>query len=250
MNSTRGIVEPALAVLRAEERRREAHRDDRDQQGRRSQMRRQPARVFLHLALGLPVQPAGAEQGIAGDHARAGQQAERRQPVPPAAAIGAAFDRDALQQRAERDPLRERRDQRARGEAEIPDVPVAGIAPAEFERDAAEHEAEQHRDQRRVERGHHDRISEREGGEQPAAAEHQPGFVAVPDRRDRIHRGVALAADPKTGNRMPMPRSNPSITTYMNTAKASMTAQTLVSRCFHHATSLRRRAARRARARA
>ena len=44
----------------------------------------------------------------------AGQQAERRQPVPPAAGVGAAVDVDALQQRAQHDALRERGDERAR----------------------------------------------------------------------------------------------------------------------------------------
>src|SRR5687767_5302564 len=34
---------------------------------------------------------------------------------------------------------------------------------------------------------------------------------------------------PKHGNRMPMPRSKPSMTTYMNTANARIAAQTLVS---------------------
>src|SRR4051794_11480331 len=34
---------------------------------------------------------------------------------------------------------------------------------------------------------------------------------------------------PNTGNRMPMPRSKPSITTYMNTANPRTAAQTLVS---------------------
>ena len=165
------------------------------QQGRQQPGARSGARRAWSAPFGLPDQPAGAEQGIADDQAGAGQQAERRQPVPPAAGIGAALDRDALEQRAERDPLREGRDQRAEEEAGIPEFAVAGIAPAELEGDAAEDEAEQHRDQRRVERGQDDRISEREGGEQPAAAEHQPGLVAVPDRRDRVHRLVALLAD-------------------------------------------------------
>ena len=76
---------------------------------------------------------------------------------------------------------------------------MAGIAPAELEGDAAEDEAEQHRGQRRVERRQDDRVGERKGGEQPAAAEHQPGLVAVPHRRDRVHRLVALLADAEGG---------------------------------------------------
>ena len=69
----------------------------------------------------------------------------------------------------------------------------AAIAPAEFEGDAAEHQAEQHRDHRRVERRHQHRVGQRKRRHQPAAAEHQPGFVAVPDRRDAVHDDVAIA---------------------------------------------------------
>ncbi len=73
------------------------------------------------------------------------------------------------------------------------------IAPAELEGDAAQHEAEQHRDQRRIERGQDDRIGQREGGHQAPAAQHQPGLVAVPDRRDAVHRDVPLMADLEAG---------------------------------------------------
>src|SRR5437868_8138514 len=76
---------------------------------------------------------------------------------------------------------------------------MAGIAPAEFESDTAEDQAEQHGDERRVERRQDDRISERERRHQPAAAEHQPGLVAVPDRRDRVHRAIASPSDRESG---------------------------------------------------
>ena len=60
------------------------------------------------------ISQVGAEQRIADDEADADQDAERREPVPPAAGIGAALDGDALQQRAEGDALGEGRDDRAR----------------------------------------------------------------------------------------------------------------------------------------
>ena len=41
------------------------------------------------------------------------------------------------------------------------------------------------------------RIRQRKRGHQAAAAEHQPGFVAIPHRRDGIHGGVAFPADPE-----------------------------------------------------
>ena len=45
---------------------------------------------------------------------------------------------------------------------------------------------------RDIERRQHDGVGEREGREQPAAAEHEPGLVAVPEGRDRVHHGVAV----------------------------------------------------------
>ena len=70
---------------------------------------------------------------------------------------------------------------------------VAGLRdPAELEGDAAEDQRQQHDDDRQVERRHDHRIGEREGDQQPAAAEHEPGLVAVPERRDRVHHLVAV----------------------------------------------------------
>ena len=80
-----------------------------------------------------------------------------------------------------------------------PNGAVARVAPAELEGDAAEHQPQQHRDHQRIGRGQDDRIGEREGGEQAAAAHHQPGLVAVPDRRDGVHRLVALLAHREAG---------------------------------------------------
>ena len=45
----------------------------------------------------------------------------------------------------------------------------------------------------RVERRHQHRIGQRKRRHQAAAAKHQPGFVAVPDRRDAVHDDVAIA---------------------------------------------------------
>ena len=63
--------------------------------------------------------------------------AEGREPVPPAAGIGAAVDRDALDEGAQRDALREGRDQRAAEEGPVPQQ-LAALGPeAEFEGNAA-----------------------------------------------------------------------------------------------------------------
>ena len=69
------------------------------------------------------------------------------------------------------------------------------IAPPRLEGDAPEDQPEQHSDKRRVEGRKDDRIGEREGGQQTAAAQHKPSLVAIPDRGHRVHRPIALRPD-------------------------------------------------------
>ena len=63
---------------------------------------------------------------------------------------------------------------------------------AELEGDAAEHQRDQHQQHRQVQRRQHHRVRLGEGRQQAGAAEHQPGFVAVPDRRGGVHHVVEL----------------------------------------------------------
>src|SRR3546814_14827664 len=94
-------------IFRLDERRRQTDEADGDQQGRH-QPPGKAARVFVQAVFGLPDEPGGAEQGVADDEADAGQQAEGRQPFPPAAGIGAALDGDTLDQGAQWYTLSER----------------------------------------------------------------------------------------------------------------------------------------------
>ena len=144
-------------------------------------------------AFGLQHEPGRAEQRIARRDAERAQERERRREVERAARERAVLDLDALNEPAEDQPLRQRRDGRAAREGRVP-VFLAGVGDrAKFERDAAKHKREQHRDDRQVERRHDHRIGARERDQQPTAAEHQPGLVAVPERRDRTDHLVALA---------------------------------------------------------
>jgi hypothetical protein len=61
-----------------------------------------------------------------------------------------------------------------------------------FECHPAQHQCEQHHDKRKVEGRHDNRISAGEGDQKAATAEHQPGLVAVPERRDRRQHAIAL----------------------------------------------------------
>ena len=57
---------------------------------------RDPTRPIAQPILRLHVEPGGAEQRVARDHRRPGQEGEGREPVPGAARVGPALDRDAL----------------------------------------------------------------------------------------------------------------------------------------------------------
>ena len=72
-------------------------------------------------------------------------------------------------------------------------MPALGLDP-ELERDPAQHQADQHRGDRKVQRAQHHTMRGGEGGEEQADAEHQPGFVRVPERADRADHQILLGA--------------------------------------------------------
>src|SRR6266566_3545892 len=80
----------------------------------------------------------------------------------------------------------------AGGKRERPMRLAAYAEPAELECDAAKDQRQQHDDDRQIERRQNDRIRQRESDHQSGAAEHEPGLIAVPERRDGIHHLVAL----------------------------------------------------------
>eukprot|EP01137_Pigoraptor_chileana_P025195 Opistho-2@94286 len=161
--------------------------------------------MTLGRALDLPDQPGRAQERVSGDDTDAGQQAERGQPVEPSPGIGPApgldafDDGDPLKDRAQDHALRHSGDDRADGERDVPERPVAWIAPPELERDAAKHEAQQHRDHQRICGGQYDAVGERKGREESAAAQHQPCLIAVPNRSGRIHGLIPFLADGEEG---------------------------------------------------
>ena len=103
----------------------------------------------------------------------------------------ATFRLKALNERAEDDALRESAEDGAIVEGVIPERPMLCVAVAKLESDAAEDEREQHDQDRKVDRGQDDREGERESRQKRDPAEHEPGLVAVPDRRDRVHDQIA-----------------------------------------------------------
>src|SRR3981081_2120203 len=96
---------------------------------------------------------------------------------------------------------------------------------SELERDAAPDQAREHQHKRDVEGAQKHRISQRKCREQTCAAEDEPGLVPVPDRRNSVHHRVAILNAGTNGSRIPMPRSKPSMTTYIIRPKPMMSAQ-------------------------
>jgi hypothetical protein len=154
--------------------------------------------TMLQQALGAPDQPARALQRIADDDRHAAQDGETGEPVPPSAGIGTVLNANALKQAAKDQPLAERRHDGAAEERAIPpDASALGRGTeAELEADAAEHQRQQHGDHRGIQRGQDHRVGEREHREQSAAAQHQPGLVAIPHGCDAVHHHVAILLAP------------------------------------------------------
>src|SRR5207247_788532 len=137
-----------------------------------------------HVALAFLHEPAGAEQRIAEAEAGAAQQREGAEPAELAADVAPVADGEPHYERPHGDALDERRGKRPAGEARVPDPPKALGLVAELESDAAQDEASQHDQQRKVEGGKQSRIDDGKGAPEDDSGGDQPGLVTVPDRRD------------------------------------------------------------------
>src|SRR6202040_2804108 len=123
------------------------------------------------------------------------EETEWTQPVKTAAVVGGPSHLEAVDEGAQRDALRERRDVGAPREGLVPERPVRLVRlEAEFESDAAPDQSCQHEEDWDVERAEQHGISEREDPHQRGSSQHQPGLVAIPDRRDRVHHYIAIAS--------------------------------------------------------
>src|ERR1700688_1667392 len=170
-----------------------AHDDDRRDKDER-QRRRQRFESVLEFAFGLHDEPGAAEQGIGHDEADACEETEWTQPVKAAAVVGGPSHLEAVDEGAQRDALRESRDVGAPGEGFVPERPVRLVRlEAELESDAAPDQSCQHEEDWDVERAEQHGISERKCRHQRGSSQNQPSLVAVPDRRNRVHHGVAIA---------------------------------------------------------
>ena len=141
-------------------------------------------------------QPARPQQRVTGNDRHPGEQRKRRQPIEPTTGIGAAFNLHALQHGAQDHALRKGGEQRAKGKGAIPNPQPCCPRPI-FKGHAAQDQPDEHRDKRRVNRRHDHGIGQWERRKQPATPQHQPGFIAIPNRRDGVDCGVAVIAAPQ-----------------------------------------------------
>ena len=137
-------------------------------------------------------EPRRREQHVAGEKRHRGDDGEGREPVEGAPGEAVVGDGEALHEGPHDGPLHQSGEDRAAGKGRVPQEAVALGFEAELEGDPAQDEPDQHEDDGDVERRQHDGIGERKGREQAAAAEHEPGLVAVPEGRHRVHHGVAV----------------------------------------------------------
>src|SRR3984885_16284631 len=110
-----------------------AHNDDRRDKDERHR-RRQGFESELQFAFGLHDEPGAAEQAIGHDEADACEETEWTEPVKTPAVIGGPSHLEAVDEGAQRDALRERRDVGAPAEGLVPEWPVRFVRlEAEFE---------------------------------------------------------------------------------------------------------------------
>ncbi|MNQ91491.1 hypothetical protein D3C85_1068750 [compost metagenome] len=168
--------------------------DTSDRQQHQGQRPRQVMHLFLQLAFGFHDQPGTSQQRIGHDQGDAAEQAEGRQPIQRTAGISPINHRQAINESTQRHALEKGCGQGAADKGLVPDMPlVFARLEAEFEGYAAKNQTDQHEDQWQIQRRQYHRVRQRKGAEQRRTTEHQPGFVAVPDRRDSVHHNVAVA---------------------------------------------------------
>ncbi len=138
-------------------------------------------------------QPGGGQQCIGDHQAQPAEQVERRQPVQCAACKGASFHREAVDHRADDNPLAKGRQYGAAEKRHIPPgtVRFSGFK-AKLKRHATENQADQHQHNRDGQRVCNNRVGQRERTKQSRTAHNQPGFVAVPHRGDAVDHHIPV----------------------------------------------------------
>ncbi len=148
--------------------------------------------MLLDRPFGFHHQPTGTQQRISDHQPQAAHHAKGRQPIEYAAGDLSVLDAYFLQQSTQYQPLRKCRNGRTGGKRHIPLAMMRLGDTAKLEGHATKDQCQHHHDHRQIHCRHDHRICKRKCDQQPVAAQHQPGFIAIPERRDGIHHLVAF----------------------------------------------------------
>ncbi len=151
-----------------------------------------PVRCVADVRLAFPDQPAGAEKGVAKAQSDPARHGKRCEPAEVAARISTVRDLQPFHQCANRHSLHEAREQGSACKAQIPYPAHPLRLVAKLECYSTQDQTQQHDDEREIECRQQRRIDDREGAPQDHTADHQPSFVAVPNRCDGALDGVTL----------------------------------------------------------
>src|SRR6266481_1832284 len=149
-------------------------------------------RPVANFGVAFVDQPAGAEKCVAKAQADAAEGRKRRKPAEITPGILTVGDLQPLDQGSDRCPLHEARDQGSAGKAQIPDPPHSLRLVAKLESYAAKNKARQNEKERKIEGRQEGGVDEGKGPPQDDAGHHEPGLVAVPDRRNRLQHDATL----------------------------------------------------------
>ncbi len=174
----------------------EAEPETQDQAGRpdrQDQRSAQPARPRVGAPRGLVLQPRGPRQQVDGHQPQGAQHAVGRQPVPGAPGERLARVAQSGQHGPGHETLAHRGHQRGEPEDEAPAAPVAGGGALQLDGRAAQHDGEQHDDERQVGAGQHGGVDAGQARPQRDTRQDDPALVGVPGGRDQL---VVLLAPP------------------------------------------------------
>lgn len=139
----------------------------------------------------LGLQPGGAGQQVERGHPERAQHAVGSEPAQRAAVEDAPVLRQAAEDGADHQALAERHHQRGDAEQPPPTGSVVRCGALHLQSQPAQHEGQQHHDQREVDPGEHGGVDAGQRRPEGHPGEDDPALVGVPGRRDQL--GVLLA---------------------------------------------------------
>ena len=145
------------------------------------------SRPILQTALRLQDKPAGAQKPISEQQADPGKDREDRKAIERTTTENSSRRLETLNEGSQHDALGKYRNTGPITKGVVPECPMLGKLVTELEGDAAKCQRQQHHQDGEVECRYDDGEGQGKCRHEPDAAKHEPSFVAVPDRCDRVH---------------------------------------------------------------